>query len=155
MGMPKSVTKVSKDGVKFTSNVERFEYTIDELVKAALRDTAKLIRNRMKKLVPVWSGVLKSNIATWVRKDKATGKVWLQAGVYNRATSKKKGKTPVYHMHLLEFGTSKMDAQPYMKPATFDNINEIRTIQAKYLSAIEDDLMAESLIQEGEEIAED
>ena len=46
MAMPKSVTKLNKDGVQFTSSVDKIEYTITELSKAALRDSAKLVRDR-------------------------------------------------------------------------------------------------------------
>ncbi len=47
MPMPRSVTKINKNGVKFTSSVDRANYTIEELARAALRDSAKLIRKRM------------------------------------------------------------------------------------------------------------
>ena len=47
MPMPKSVVKIKKDGIEFTSNVDRVQYTIEELTRAALRDAAKLIRKRM------------------------------------------------------------------------------------------------------------
>ena len=47
MSVPKSVTKVTKDGIKYTSSVERVKYTLVELQRAALRDTAKLLRKRM------------------------------------------------------------------------------------------------------------
>jgi hypothetical protein len=45
--MPRSVTRIRRDGVEFISNVDRVQYTIEELVRAALRDTAKFIRKRM------------------------------------------------------------------------------------------------------------
>ena len=47
MPLPKSVTKIKKDGVEFISSVDRIKYTLNELSRAALRDTAKLIRKRM------------------------------------------------------------------------------------------------------------
>lgn len=154
MGMPKSVTKINKDGVKFISDVDRVNYTIQELSRAALRDVSKLIRKMAKQKVPVFLGVLKSNIATWVRKDKRTGDVELHIGIYDTRTSKKKNKTPAYHAHLLEFGTAKMEAQPFLTPAVYDNINDIINIQAKYLSAIEDEQKAIRLIEEKDEVSD-
>src|SRR5690606_41697884 len=47
MAMPKSVTKVTRHGVEFTSNVDRAKYTITELSRAALKDVAKFLRRRM------------------------------------------------------------------------------------------------------------
>lgn len=48
MPMPKSVTKVSRDGeVTFTSNVDRVQYSINELSRRALFDIAKYLRREM------------------------------------------------------------------------------------------------------------
>ena len=155
MPMPKSVTKVKKDGVEFVSNVDQVEYTMKELERAALRDTAKFIRKKMKELVPVDTGTLKSNIASWVKKSRDTGEVTLHIGVYSPKTAKKKGKTPAYHTHLLEFGTVNMRPQPFIRPSTLNNIKTIREIQGKYLSYIEDVEKAKGSIDETEDISDD
>lgn len=155
MPMPKSVTKIKKDGIEFISNVDRALYTMEELERAALRDVAKFIRQEMRGLVPVFRGVLKSNIASWVRKRKDTGDITLHIGIYSPKISKKKGKTPAYHAHLLEFGTVKMRPQPFLRPATYDNIKMIREIQGKYLSYIEDVEKAKGIIDETEDISDD
>ena len=42
MGIPKSVIKINKGNVKFISNVDRVNYTLNELTRAALRDTVNL-----------------------------------------------------------------------------------------------------------------
>ena len=47
MPMPRSVTRVNKNGVKFISSVDRVKYTMAELERAALKDTAKFLRRRM------------------------------------------------------------------------------------------------------------
>ena len=45
MALPRSVTKVSRDGnVTFTSNVDRAKYSINELSRRALFDIAKFLR---------------------------------------------------------------------------------------------------------------
>ena len=90
MPLPKSVTKIKKDGVEFVSNVDRASYTIQELSRAALKDVAKLLRKRIKDATPVETGVLKKNVGTWVKKNSKTGECELQVGVYNRDRAKKK-----------------------------------------------------------------
>ena len=54
MGLPRSVTKVdSKGNVTYVSSVDRVQYTINELCRAALRDSAKFIRKKMILKLPV------------------------------------------------------------------------------------------------------
>ena len=72
MGVPKSVTKVSKDGnVKFTSNVNAVEYTIRELTRGALRDVGKFISKQYKFnfyiLLNRRTGRAPKNIGYWAR----------------------------------------------------------------------------------------
>ena len=43
MSVPKSVTKFDKNGVKFVSNVDYCQYTIQELTRAALKDVGKFV----------------------------------------------------------------------------------------------------------------
>ena len=154
MAMPKSVTKINKDGVQFISNVDRVEYTIAELTKAALRDTAKYIRRIAKEKAPVDTGNLKKNIGTWVRKDK-DGKTWLQIGIYDKERAKKKGLKYAFYGMYYEFGSSKQPARPFIKNSVMENIDEIRRIQGQYLSAIDDENKALGLIEEVEEYIED
>src|SRR5690606_24095687 len=46
MPMPPSVTKIDRNGVTCISSVDRAQYTIQELTRAALKDTAKFLRRR-------------------------------------------------------------------------------------------------------------
>ena len=48
MSVPKSVTKVTKNGLEFTSNVDACQYTLRELARAALRDVGKFVCRRFK-----------------------------------------------------------------------------------------------------------
>ena len=159
MAMPKSVTKINKGGVTFESSVDKVEYTLAELSRAALRDTARLLRYKVKENIPVVTGTLKRNVGTWVRRRSDSKVPFLQVGVYNHATARKKGFTPAFHAHLAEFGTVKSrpvnQGRGFLRPSTYDNINEIRKIQAQYLSAIENENKALGLIDESEEIADD
>jgi HK97 gp10 family phage protein len=149
MAMPKSVVKFKKGNIEYISNVDAVQYTIKELSRAALRDVAKLVRREMKKRVPVKTGNLKKNIGTWVRKSK-DGSARLQLGVYDSKRSKKKGLPPAFYGMFIEFGTSKIKAVPFLRPAVYENLNEIQKIEAKYLSALSGDVKEN--FDEGEEI---
>lgn len=159
MAMPRSVTRIKKDGVEFISNVDQAEYTIQELSRAALRDVGRLLNYRTKQNIHDVTGALKSNVGAWVRGRKGEPTPYLQIGVYNTETSIKKGKRPVFHAHFAEFGTKNTPAtnngRGYLRPAVLDNIEEIRSIQAQYLSYIEKQDKAKGLINEREEISDD
>lgn len=157
MPMPPSVTKINKDGITFTSNVDQVKYSIEELTKAAFRDVGKLLRKKIKAAVPVDRGVLRSNVSSWVRKDKRTGKIELQVGVYTPQQSKKKGLTPAYHAHLLQFGhlTVGGDWVPairFLDRPVYESIDDIVSIEAQYLLALnKDNDEVAGLINEGME----
>ena len=81
MAMPKSVTKIKKGGVVFESSVDKVAYTLAELSRAALRDTARLLRYKVKENIPVVTGTLKRNVGTWDRKRNDSDVPILQDGV--------------------------------------------------------------------------
>lgn len=155
MPMPKSVTKINKDGVTYVSSVDKAMYTISELTRAALRDVAKLLRSRAKKRAPKDKGDYKKNIATWVRKDKRTGQIWLELGIYNAEQSRKKNKRPIYYDHIIEFGSRWVRKLGILRDTTFDSIDDIMRIEGQYLSAIEDENRARGLIKEEDEVSDD
>jgi HK97 gp10 family phage protein len=139
--MPKSVTKIKKGGVEFTSNVDRAQYTLRELQRAALRDTAKLIRKRMLEKLRKLPGMRKSkriytSTQFWLRRKESD----LQIGF----------KHDTWYGTQQELGTSKQPKRGILRDTVFENIDEIRKIQGQYLSAIEDDNRAKGLIDEGE-----
>lgn len=73
MPLPKSVVKIKKDGIEYTSSVDRVKYTLEELSRAALRDVAKLIRKRMIVKLKKLPGMKKNkrlykSTQYWVRK---------------------------------------------------------------------------------------
>ena len=144
--MPKTVTKVSKDGVTFKSNVDRAQYTITELKRAALRDVAKLIRKRMIEKLKKLPGMKRSkrvykSTQYWLRKREGDLAVGFKHNTWYGAKS--------------ELGTSNQPARGILRGTVYENIDEIVKIQGKYLSAIEDDLKAKALIDEDEAISPD
>ena len=136
MGLPKSVVKIKKDGVEFTSNVDRVNYTIAELSRAALRDVGRLICNRARQRIKKNTGRLAKNTQYWVRKKECD----LQVGF----------KPGGWYGIFQELGTDKQPKIGALFNAVSENIDTIRDIEGKYLSAIEDEQQALSLINEGE-----
>ena len=153
--------KYAGASVQYISRSEEVKQVMAELERAALKEVAKFLRKEVKRRVPVDKGTLKRNVGTWVRilgksmQGERKGVPILQIGVYDRARAKRRKYKYAYHAHLVEFGTSKTEAQPFLRPAVFENIDQIRLIQGKYLKAIEDENRAMGLIKEEEEIADD
>ena len=135
--MPKSVTKVKKDGVEFISSVDRVNYTIEELSRAALRDCAKLLRKRLIQEFKKLPGM---------RRNRRIYKAW-QYWVRRRETDLLIGsKHDAWYGSRSELGTHGQPARGILRKTVYDNIDQMRSIQGQYLSAIEDENRAMSLI---------
>lgn len=139
---------MAKGGVTYNSKVKQAKYLMTELERAAFKEVAKFIRKQMKARVPVDQGTLKKNVGTWVKRKDAS----LQIGVYTRERAKRKGYRYAFHAHLVEFGTKKLPAKPFLRSTVMENIDQIRIIQGKYLKEIENENRAKGLIKEEEEI---
>ena len=146
MPMPKTITKVTKDGVTFKSNVDRAQYTIYELKRAALRDVAKLIRKRMIEKLKKLPGMKRSKrvykgVGYWNRKKESDLLIGFQHSAWYSARS--------------ELGTHGQPARGILRGTVYQNINEIQIITGKYLSAVEDENKAKGLIDEEESVNPD
>jgi HK97 gp10 family phage protein len=146
MPMPKSVTKVKRNGVEFTSSVDKAKYTIQELTRAALKDTAKLIRRRILDKARKMRGMKRGKripnaFQTWVRKREND----LIIGV----------KHDTWYAADQELGTNNQPARHLIRDTVYENIDQIRIIQGQYLSAVEDENRARGLIDEEEEIGDE
>jgi HK97 gp10 family phage protein len=142
MSVPKSVTKIKKDGVEFISSVDRIKYTLVELERAALRDTAKLIRKRMLVKLRKLPGMKRS------KRPYASTQFWIR----KRETDLQIGfKHDTWYGVKQELGTSNQPKRSILRDTTFENIEDIQRIQGKYLSAIEDENKALGLIDENGE----
>lgn len=140
MAVPSSV-KIKKDGVEFLNNVDRVNYTIQELTRAALKDVGKFVCKRARQNLPKKTGRLKKGTQYWVRKYTCD----LQVGF----------KPNAFYGGFQELGTSKQPKLGVLTAAVEDNIDEIRRIEGQYLSAIEDENAALGLIDEAEVISGD
>lgn len=147
MPMPKSVTKYSnKNGVTFTSGVDRANYTIQELSRAALKDVAKVIRKKMVSKLKELPGMKKnkriySSTQYWVRKKETD----LQLGF----------KHDTWYGVLQELGGKNQPKRSILRDTVFESIDDIQKIEAQYLSAVEDEMKAQQLIDEAEEVGDE
>jgi len=154
MPMPKSVVKFSKGGFTFEDSVDRTQYTIKELVRAANRDVGKYICREARQKLPRRTGRGRRAIQYWNRKD-GTLEVGIKrampgnkiAGFYAAFFERgEPGKGP---------GSHSVPALRMLHDTTQNNVDQIRMIQGQYLSAVEDDNRAVGLIDEDEEISDD
>jgi hypothetical protein len=145
MPLPKSVTKVKKDGIEFISNVDRAQYTIQELTRAALKDVGKFLRKRVVQELKQLPGMKKHrriyNLQYWARRKEAD----LQIGFKHEA----------WYSVNQELGTKGMPKKGILRETVFKHIDDIRRIEGQYLSAIEDENRALELIDEEEEIGDE
>lgn len=145
--MPKSVTKYSnKNGVTFTSGVDRANYTIQELSRAALKDVAKVLRKKMVLKLKELPGMKKnkriySSTQYWVRKKETD----LQLGF----------KHDTWYGVLQELGGENQPKRSILRDTVFESIDDIQKIEAQYLSAVEDEMKAQQLIDEAEEVGDE
>ena len=153
MSMPKSVTKINKDGVTFTESVDRANYLITELTRAAMKDVAKYVLRIVRANVRAISSQTKKmryagmRYQYWVRKQELD----LQLGIENTA----KGAESAWWADQSELGTGNQPKRGFLRSAVYDNIDMIRKIEAQYLSAIEDEINAEALCDESENDPDD
>lgn len=143
MAIPKSITKTSKDGkVTYTQSVDRVNYTIRELTRAALRDVGKYVckqfRNAYYARFKKHSGRVGRFTQYWVKHKQK--EIELQVGI----------KPNGFYGGFQELGSSKTTKYGLLTHAVQDNIATIIDIESQYLSALEDEARALSLISEGE-----
>lgn len=141
MPVPKSVTKISRDGrVTYTQSVDRVNYTIRELTRAALRDVGKYVCKQFR-------------TSYYARFKRHSGRV----GRFTQYWVKHKQKVPELQVGIKpngfyggyqELGSSKTTKHALLTHAVQDNIATIIEIESQYLSALEDEATALSLISE-------
>ena len=141
MSVPKSVIKFSKGGIVYTSSVDRAQYTIQELTRAALRDVGKYICRMCNRAAMRRHGMRKSKrvrgrtsaFQYWVRKDECD----LLVGI----------KHDTWYGTDQELGTKNQPKRGILRNTTYDNIPQIIEIESKYLSALESEVKALAMIE--------
>lgn len=147
------------DGVEFSlTGVDELVATLREVTyetkrkggRTALRKAAQLIRDKAKQgaaqLDDAKTGrQIAANIAErWNgRLNKQTGDLGFRVGVLHGSIIRERGNPdqgtngPTPHWRLLEFGTEKMRAQPFMRPALENNVGEaINVFATEYEKAL-------------------
>lgn len=150
MPIPKSVTRqCGASGLKIVDSVDRCQYTINELCRAALRDVGKYMVITANKKAQKLPGMSKSKrvkgtrhaFQYWVRKNTNLKMLPdLQVGI----------KHDTWYGVNQEFGTKKMKKKGFLMASASENIANIVKIEAQYLSAMESEAAALSKINEGE-----
>lgn len=134
MSAPKSVTKITKEGIEFTSNIDYCQYTIKELCRGALRDVAKFVRKEFKKryyeVFNKISGDGGKSISAKVWSSENTKFPRVDIGL-------KKGQVDGFYSLFQEVGTSRQPKLGLLQKSVEENIDAIIEIQSRYLSAIE------------------
>lgn len=140
MAVP-SQTKWKNGNVVLENSCDRANYYIGELTRAALKDVGKFICRETRKAIKRKTGKLAKNTQYWVRKREQDCLVGF--------------KTAGWYGSYQELGTEKTPKVGALRNAVDANLDMIQQIEAQYLSAIEDELNAQSLINEEEELGED
>ena len=140
MPLPRSNMKINKKGITYTSNIDQASYTIKELSRAALRDIARVLKRSIRKEFNKLPGMRKQTgrfkgaYQHWLRKNEGD----LQLGI----------KANTWYGVNQELGTKGMPKKDILRSAVMSNLKEIREIESRYLSAIDNT----SPINEAEEI---
>lgn len=144
MGIPKSVVKMNRNGVTYTSSVDRASYTIKELTRAALRDVGRFVSRTANSSAMRLKGLKRSKrvrgkssaFQFWVRKNEGDLQVGIKHGTWYGVDQ--------------ELGANKQPKRGILRSSVYDNISTIVEIESKYLSALEDEAAALALISEEE-----
>lgn len=147
MSAPKSVTKINKNGITYTSNVDAAKYYIFELSRAALRDVAKFVRRTFKdsyyEHFDKETGNAGRATSSVVLSNKETKYPRVEIGL-------KKNQLKGVYGYEQEFGTSTTPRLGLLSDAVEDNISKIIEIESKYLSALESEAQALAQVDESE-----
>ena len=147
MAVPKSVVRFRKNGVEYTSNVDRACYTIVELTRAALRDCGKFIIRTANTKAMKLPGLKKSRRVRGRSSTFLYDVPWAKTGLPHLEVGVKHG---TWYGEQQELGTSNQPKRQILRSSAHDNIAQIIEIESKYLSALEDEAEALRLISEEE-----
>ena len=151
MGIPKSVVKIKKNGVEYISNVDKCQYYLFELSRAALRDVGKFCTRRFREMF----------YSTFKRRTGKAGRV-TRYKVYSNKNTKyprleiglphasKGNEVEGFYAYFQEVGSSKQPKLAILTKTVQSNVAEIVKIESRYLSALESEARVQQLISEKE-----
>ncbi len=94
--------------VKIINNSDAFLDSVKKNAKAILAEVAEKVSVSAKKIVPVKTGALRESIE--VNQEDLTAHIG----------------SDLHYAGYIEAGTSKMSAQPYLRPALMGNLHKIK-----------------------------
>ncbi len=147
MSVPKSVVKFSKNGVTYTSSVDRASYTMLELTRAALRDAGKFLARTARAAVKRLPGSVQDRFVRYKSTAIIYKVPWAKSGLPHLEIG---AKLDSWYTEDHELGTSGQPKRGILKDTVQGNIAKIIEIQSQYLSALEDEAEALRLIDEQE-----
>lgn len=147
MAMPNPV-KITKKGVEYVSQVDRVQYTLQELVHAANKNVGKLVVQEARKTMNKKTGRGSKNTQYWAKKSREAG----SQSKYEKGVLQVGYKNDGFYMGYQETGTNNQVKQAHIQNAVIGNKEEIRRIQGTFIKSIEDENKALGLINENEEV---
>lgn len=141
MSIPKSVVKFKKGDIVYTSSVDRAQYTIRELTRAALRDVGKYVSRTCNSAAMKLPGLKKSRR---VRGRTSAFQYWARSKSCDLQVGIKHG---AWYGEQQELGTRNQPKRGILRASVYDNIPTIIEIESKYLSALESEAEALRLIE--------
>lgn len=147
MSVPKSVMKINKKGVQYTSSVDRASYTILELTRAALRDVGKFLARTANTKAMKLKGLKKSRRVRGRTSTFLYNVPWVKTGLPHLEVGVTHG---TWYGEQQELGTSKQPKRGILRNSAYENIAKIVEIESQYLSALEDEAAALRRISEQE-----
>lgn len=152
MSVPKSVVKVNKNGVTYTSSVDACQYYLFELNRAALRDVAKFVKKRFReeyyRKFRRHRGAAGRAVSYRVISGKNTKFPRVQIGLRN-------GKIDGFYGFFQEFGSKTTPRYGILSDTVESNIATIVEIESKYLSGLNDEAQALALIDSEDDYESD
>lgn len=147
MAVPKSVVRFKKNGIEYTSSVDKASYTILELTRAALRDVGKYLARTANAKAQKLPGLKKSRRVRGRTSTFLYNVPWAKTGLPHLEVGVVHG---TWYGADQEMGTSRQPRRQILRNSAHDNIATIVEIESQYLSAMEDEAAALRLISEEE-----
>ena len=113
MGEIKGLKELSKALKAFPENIQ------NNILNSAIRAGIVTIQKEAEKNVPKREGILKKAIVIKKRRPKNKNRIKYQLGI------RQGSKDDAYYGHIVEFGSSKMEAKPFMRPALESKADEV------------------------------
>lgn len=148
MAVPKSVVRFKKGSVEYISSVDKVQYTIVELTRAALRDVGKYLARTANTKAQKLRGLKKSRRVRGRTSTFLYSVPWAEEGELPHLEVGVTHNT--WYGVDQEMGTSKQPRRQILRNSAQENIFTIIEIESQYLSAMEDELAALELISEEE-----